>query len=305
MDRFPKKNMTAKILAVIFAMILWIFVMNEQNPPIEMSFQAPLELRNLAGNLVASDTPDFVRVKVRGPRSVVAALSQQDIKAYVDVKGLTEGENIVKVHTSIPSNLEVVEVMPDKLTVTLDSLVSRQLPVEIQTTGTLPPGSTLTQVTSSLKTVRVDGPRSQMDALTKVLAYVDISDKKANFTVEAQLTAINAEGKSIERLTITPQRTNVSVVLSGGSKKLVDVKTIVINESPRNIILKRITTAPDKVELYGESNLVDKIDAVYTDPISLANIDKPTNIEVKLQLKEGITAKNNTVIVHIDVEKKP
>ena len=304
MDRFPKKNMTAKILAVIFAIILWIFVMNEQNPPIEMFFQAPLEVRNLSGSLVANDTPDYVRVKIRGPRSVVAGMSQQDIKAYVDLKGLTEGENIVKVHTSVPANLEVVEVVPDKLAVNLDTLVSRQLPVEVRTTGTPAPGSNLRQAAPSLTTVRVDGPRHLMDALERVVAYVDISGKKDNFTVEVQLAAINAEGKSIEKLTINPRRANVSVALTGASKKVVDIKTIIVNETPKNVLIRRITTAPERVEIYGDANLVDKVDAVFTDPISMTNIDKATDIEVKLQLKEGITAKNNTVTVHIEVEKK-
>lgn len=304
MDRFPKKNMTAKILAVIFAIILWIFVMNEQNPPIEMFFQAPLEVRNLSSTLVASDTPDYIRVKVRGPRSVVAGMSQQDIKAYIDLKGLTEGENIVKIHTSVPSNLEVVEIVPDKLAVTLDAFAGRQMPVEVRTTGTPAPGSHFRQAASSVTTVQVDGPRHLMNVLEGVVAYVDISGKKDDFSAEVQLTAINADGKPIEKLTINPRRTNVSVSMTGASKKTVDVKTIVVNETPKNIFIKRITTTPDRVEIYGEASLIDKIDAVFTDPISMTNIDKSSDIEVKVQLKEGITAKNNTVTVHIDVEKR-
>lgn len=62
------KNVVMKIFAIILAIILWLYVMNEQNPPIESSFNIPLEVRNTATSNVVSDVPETVRIKIRGPR---------------------------------------------------------------------------------------------------------------------------------------------------------------------------------------------------------------------------------------------
>ena len=70
-SRLPKKNLTAKIIALIMAIILWVYVMNEQNPPVETSMDTPLEVRNLSTSVIAVDIPETVRVKVRGPRTLI------------------------------------------------------------------------------------------------------------------------------------------------------------------------------------------------------------------------------------------
>lgn len=304
MDRFPKKNLTAKILAVLFAIVLWIYVMNEQNPPIEVAFQVPLEVRNLSGQFTIYDVPDSVRIKVRGPRGVVASLSQQDIKAYVDLKGFTEGVSTAKVYTAIPGSVELVEITPDKVTARLEAVINKQATVEIWTNGNLPSGVAIAGTSSSIPQVQVEGPRTLLDSLYKVVAQVDLNGRNADFTAETPLMAIDREGRVIDGLTIRPGKVNVTVNVSGTSKKTVDIKPVFINELPKNVMVRHITTEPQQVEVYGMPNALAGVDFVYTVPINLAVIDKDVSIETKLQLKDGVSVKNNTVIVHIDVEKK-
>lgn len=304
MDRFPKKNLTAKILAVLFAIVLWIYVMNEQNPPIEVAFQVPLEVRNLSGQFTIYDVPDSVRIKVRGPRGVVASLSQQDIKAYVDLKGFTEGVSTAKVYAAIPGSVELVEITPDKVTARLEAVINKQATVEIWTNGNLPSGVAIAGTSSSIPQVQVEGPRTLLDSLYKVVAQVDLNGRNADFTAETPLMAIDREGRVIDGLTIRPGKVNVTVNVSGTSKKTVDIKPVFINELPKNVMVRHITTEPQQVEVYGMPNALAGVDFVYTVPINLAVIDKDVSIETKLQLKDGVSVKNNTVIVHIDVEKK-
>lgn len=304
MDRFPKKNLTAKILAVLFAIVLWIYVMNEQNPPIEVAFQVPLEVRNLSGQFTIYDVPDSVRIKVRGPRGVVASLSQQDIKAYVDLKGFTEGVSTAKVYAAIPGSVELVEITPDKVTARLEAVINKQATVEIWTNGNLPSGVAIAGTSSSIPQVQVEGPRTLLESLYKVVAQVDLNGRNADFTAETPLMAIDREGRVIDGLTIRPGKVNVTVNVSGTSKKTVDIKPVFINELPKNVMVRHITTEPQQVEVYGMPNALAGVDFVYTVPINLAVIDKDVSIETKLQLKDGVSVKNNTVIVHIDVEKK-
>ncbi len=305
MDRLPRKNIAAKILALILAIILWVYVMNEQNPPLETSFQVPLEIRNLGANYTVVDVPDSVRIKVRGTRGQLASIGVGDIKAYLDLKGIVEGRHAVLVHAVTPPGLELVEVNPDKVLLRLDTGVNRQLPVEVKTSGTPAPGAVVNKVVANLDQVTVEGPKSLVDAVGKVVAIVDVTGKKADFTSEAVVTVLDREGKELEGVTVYPGRINVSCTLTGAAlKKAVDVKIVIVGELPAGVVLRHLTTEPDKIEISGDPKVVDKTEQVYTEPINISGITKDVSHEVRLRPIEGITTNKDSIIVHISVGKQ-
>lgn len=306
MDRLPKKNLTAKVIAVIMAVILWVYVMNEQNPPVESTMEVPLEVRNLSTSMIAVDIPEVVRVKVRGPRTLIMRLTAKDIKSYVDLKGLSDGRNTLKVTTAIPASMELVEISPEKINFRLDTIASRQVPVETKVVGTPAASGVVGKVTANVGKVTVKGPSELLDTVTKVVAEVDITGKATDFTVNSPLVLVDDKDKKVEGLSISPGNTSIAVTFAPAiSKKVVDVKPNVIGILAKGIVLNQITIDPPQVELSGEAKVLEKIDFVYIEPINLAEIDKDTMIEVKLQLKEGVTVTKNTVMVNLNVEKKP
>ncbi|MBP2627894.1 MAG: YbbR family protein [Firmicutes bacterium] len=305
MDRLPKKNLTAKIIALIMAIVLWVYVMNEQNPPVEISMDIPLEVRNLSNSVMAVDIPDAVRVKVRGPRTLIVGLSQKDIKSYIDLKGLSDGRNTAKVNTAIPASLELVEVSPEKINFRLDTIASRQVPVEAKIIGTLPSGAAVGKITYSLPTVTVKGPSELLSTVVKAIADVDVSGQAADFTLNAPLSLVDENGKKVEGLSITPGNVSISLaVVPIVNKKLVDIKPNIIGILPKGIRLNQISINPEQVEISGDAKILEKIDFLYTEPVNITGIDKDTAIEVKLQFKEGVVSSKNTVIVNISTAKQ-
>lgn len=308
-DKFFKaseetKNIAPKVFAIILAIVLWLYVMNEQNPPIESSFTIPLEVRNIATSYVVVDAPDTVRVKIRGPRSIVAGVLNQDLKAYIDGKGLTEGRHSVKVNAALPLSLELVEINPDKIQLRLDTTISRQVPVEVRLSGTPAKGAVVGKVTASHDQVTLEGPKNLVATVEKVIAVADLSGKNADFTVGAKLVPVNREGKEVEGLTIYPDKTGVVIGLTAGIiKKVLDVKPVTQGELPPGLVIKSIITQPDKVEVRETvpGKGLDKLETIFTEPVNLSDISKDTDKEVKLVLQEGLTGTPGTVIVNIRV----
>lgn len=303
MGRIPGKNMTAKILSVILASILWIYVMNEQNPPVESTFTVPLESRNMAEGLVLVDAPEAVRVKVRGPRSIVAGALPKDLKAYVDAKGLREGRHSTKVYAQVPTSLELIEVNPDKLNLRIDAAQQRQLPIEIRLSGNSAAGAVLARATSNTANVSVEGPRSLIDTVEKVVAVIDLTGKNADYTTSVVLLALNREGKEVEGVAVNPGKINVNInLVRGANKKIVDIKPTVFGDLPSGVSLKRITTDPEKIEISGDPETLQKMDFIYTEPINLNEISKDSVKEVKLQLRDGLIAAKSSISVRIAVD---
>lgn len=296
------KNIVAKVVALVLATVLWLYVMNEQNPPIETTFNAPLEIRNVAQSTIIMDAPETVRVKLRGPRSLVAGVMPKDIKPFIDVKGLAEGRHSLKVNVLLPASLELVEITPDKTSVKIDAAMQRKLAVSVRMTGIAGTGIVVGKTAANPGQVTVQGPKSIIDAIDKVVASVDLTGKTKDISEDVPVIIYGRDGREIEGLLVSPPKVTVTAALSQiPDKKTVDVKTVVYGDLPTGITLHRISGTPDKVELQGDPFVLEKIEFIYTEPINISGIDKTVTKNVKLQLKEGVTAIPDTISVQLEV----
>ena len=248
MNYFLGRNLLPKLLAILVALILWIFVMNEQNPPVEGTFQVSLTSRNLSGKMIVMEAPESVRVKVRGLRNAIAGAAGRNFQAYVDLKGLSPGQYDLPVAVALPPGYELLEVVPAKVNVKIEAVQSRNFPVEARLTGPIVGQMTLGKVEVTPKTVTITGPQSILDSVGKVLAPVEIRDRTPAFAIEAKLFIAGVDGNELKSLKVDPTQVKVSGVLEPGViTKTVDVKTVLTGNLPEGVLLRRVFTEPAKV----------------------------------------------------------
>lgn len=299
-ERFGKNTM-AKILSLILATVLWVYVMNEQNPPVDMSFTVQPEVRNVAAGLVLTDGPGSVRIRVRGPRRVLAGLQGGDIRAYIDLSNVGEGTQTLPVRGVVPAGLELLEISPDKVTVTLDAVVSKTVPVRVRTTGNLPPGSVLGNIAVSPSQVLLQGPRRKLDAVDQVTAVVDVSDQKGDFTVPVSVKVVARDGQELSGVTAKPDTVQVTVPIRSQAVKAVDVKPLVTGQPAAGYSVTSITTEPSRVDLQGLPESLAKVDALYTTVVNIDGLNKDGVFDAKLQVPAGLTPAVETVKVRVTV----
>ena len=100
-NQTPNRNSwLVRIMSVVCACILWVYVMNEQNPITTKTFQVPLTAQNLAEDMVVKDLPETVNVKVSGTRSQIAVLREGDVKAFIDFTDAPKGRNTYNVQAT-------------------------------------------------------------------------------------------------------------------------------------------------------------------------------------------------------------
>ena len=78
MFKLLTENWTLKLLSLVFALILWMFIMGERR--LEVGYRVPLELQNIPAELmIANEVPSLVDVRVSGPRTLLMKVSDNDI----------------------------------------------------------------------------------------------------------------------------------------------------------------------------------------------------------------------------------
>ena len=301
-----QRNLAAKIVAILVAVILWGYVMNEQNPSTEGSFTAKVQLVNVPEGYKVTQGTDKVRVTVRGVRSLFVSSGDEDFEARVNLKEAKEGKAEYKVHVKLPQGFELVDVQPGTVEVTLDPIVRRKVRADISINGSPASGVTVANVSQASADVIVEGPSTAVNEVDRLIGYVGLTSKNdRDFGLQVPLTAIDADGKEVAGVSIQPATMYVAVQMARGlTKKIVTINPVVDSDLPVNLELVSVKSDPTQIEIAGAENIIANLTSVNTDKISLADVLGNTKKTAKLALPAGVTVTNHDVLVHIVVKDK-
>ena len=113
------ENLGTKLLSLAFATLLWMMVVGEKRS--EMSLTVPVELTALPDDLViVSRVPEAVRVRLSGPRTVLAGMNAQSLSVLLDLDGAQPGTNTFEnlgARMRLPKRIEVTYVSPSTIPV--------------------------------------------------------------------------------------------------------------------------------------------------------------------------------------------
>lgn len=300
-----RKNLPVKILALIASIIMWGYVMNEENPSVNGRYTVPVEIVNAPEGYDVNMGVREVTLKVRAPRSLMAAAHESDFKAVIDLSGDTEGEYDEKIRTVIPQGFELLGMSDDTVHVTMEALIAHGVPVDIVVNGKAAQGMELGEITPAQQYVNVYGPRHLVDSIVKASGKIKLADNNSDFTMRVKLTAVTADGENINNLAVLPGELDVTVQLvPGEGKKIVPVKPAVSGILPEGYVLGEVTVQPNQVELAGANKTLADIKNVDTVPVSLHGVTSTLDKDVELSLPEGIASTVKKVTLHIVIKSK-
>ena len=300
-----RKNLPVKILALIASIIMWGYVMNEENPSVNGRYTVPVEIINAPEGYDVNMGVREVTLKVRAPRSLMAAAHESDFKAVIDLSGDTEGEYDEKIRTVIPQGFELLGMSDDTVHVTMEALIAHGVPVDIVVNGKAAQGMELGDIKPAQQYVNVYGPRHLVDSIARASGKIRLADNNSDFTMRVKLTAVTADGENINDLAVLPGELDVTVQLvPGEGKKIVPVKPAVNGILPEGYVLGEVTVQPNQVEVAGANKTLADIKSVDTVPVSLHGVTSTLDKDVELSLPEGIASTVKKVTLHIVIKSK-
>lgn len=298
------------ILAVVLAFGFWAWVTNNSDPDRRRDFPNVLvSLIDQPEGLAVTDySPATVTVSIWGPRSVVSnpTLGVGNVAANIDLKDVKPGTQQVPVH--VQSDLKSVRkksATPADVQVTVERSIEKTLPVTVPMPSQ--PGVTVNSITTTPTEVRVSGPESKVNAVTQVAAAFDIGDRTANFQTTVDVKALDAGGREVAGVTLSPSRVTVAIDLTDNrNERLVPVVTPNVTGAPApGFQFNRIDITPIQVTLAGNPQAIRTVPNVPTQPISIEGLNQPTTLTVQLdtsKLPAGVTIKNNVTSVQVQID---
>ncbi|HUI08644.1 MAG TPA: CdaR family protein [Verrucomicrobiae bacterium] len=201
--RWLRSNAGLKIIALVLAICTWSFV-NHITSDSRTINGVPLEVRVKPGLSALRTSISTVNVTVRGTREDVRQVSRQDLSAVVDLthdarRGLISVELTPRA-IQHSRRVQVTEVDPREVTVNVDEIIERELPVQPQFAGELPPGLAIERVITKPEKIDVKGPKTLLNKMSAVTTLpVDVTGRRTSFRERVELTPLQLPEGLAER----------------------------------------------------------------------------------------------------------
>ena len=316
------KNLGFKILAVVFAFILWLVVYNTDDPTITVSYTTNVTVENAS---VVTDMnkcyevlngTNTVSFAVTAKRSVLNKLEDTDFTAVADMNRMIVNEDGDKANvpieiTSKRSNSSLKYNEKNKyLEVSLEDLMKRRFIITADTSGKVADGYALGEVTvTNPNVLNVSGPASIVNKIDSVVATIDVDGMSMNLSDNVIPALYDADGQEIDTTKLKLSNTTVTI-----SAKILSVKEIPLVFSTSGVPygdnrVVEINSKPETIKVKGSSTTLNPLSSLNIPGdvlnVSGASEDITTTIDISEYLPDGVelvNASDATVTVTVRIE---
>lgn len=303
-DLIRKENLLARVICLLVACGLWVYVMTDQNPIVERNVEVRLQQMNLPSNMMVFNVPNKVVVKIRGTRTKVSDNLENKITASLNLKNVTEGQQSVPVKVSFGAG-DVVQVVPSEVSVYVDTVSEKRVPVITRIVGAVSNDLTIGHSVITPAEVTLRGATHRIDKVNKVVAPIDVTDHQGDFQAESELVAVSDDGYDIPNMKIIPERVMVQATMVSQMLSVdIPVKLVVSGELPKGVTVTKAEILPDKVRITAPPSLLKELKAINTKPVDVSKLLGSTVLAAELDLPEKVIPELRTVQIRLSVERQ-
>ncbi len=310
--RWFKRHLNALFTALILAIAVWVSAVLDSDPNQQgwLPYTVPLETRGLPADMVVTDgLPRTVRLRVRAPQSVWERLSNDAslVEAVADLTTITSpGTYIVPVQITIHARpVQILEYNPQELTLTLDHLASRTLPVEVEQTGEVALGYYTSRPLVSPPQVTLSGPAGQLEQVTRVVVTVDLNNARETIRRTLRPIPLDEDGHPVAGLSTEPETVALTIpVRQLGGYRDVAVKVVLQGQVAQGYRITNVSVSPPVVTVFSQDpELVRALPGyVETEPLDITGATDDVDASLKIHLPDGVTLVGlESVLVQVNI----
>ncbi|MFZ2412797.1 MAG: CdaR family protein [Candidatus Cryosericum sp.] len=302
----------SKIVSVLLAVLLWVYVVGVRGPDTTKSIEAQLIAVNVPQGYVLAGTLPTVTVTLRGPMNTLWNVTSGYVTPTVDLRGRSDGSFIASVQAQVAglAGVTVETVVPKEINVQLERLETATVPVHAEVSGKLPPSMVLGTLRFEPETIEVSGPSSLVSQV-KEAALIVALDKLGtpvggNLTIAGDVIAYDASGNVIEGVLLSP-RSAVAIlpILDAATLKTVPVTPSITGHPMGGYAVASGSCTPAIVMVTGTSEMLSQIQTISTTAVDVSGDSGILTKQVELILPPGVSlvSGNKAVSCRVVIEQ--
>lgn len=300
---FKRHNILTKLLSLILAIVLWLFVMSTESLDREITFSVPLMLEGTQTlqqehQLAVIDGQDAqVTVRISGKTPGIFLVNRANITASVDVSTLDEAKTYEDLPISIAlpqsnASLKVKNLKPEAVSLTLDEITSMRVPVHTAFDGAAQENYFLEVAGTNISSVNVSGPQSILNTIESAFVTIPIANLTETQAIESNFVLVDSEGQPVDARYLTYMDTPIQVTVE--VYKVANVPLMVELRESGEVTQDMVSTEidPKTIQVYGTPSRIDAMQSISLGIIDLATAQNEHKIPRQIRLPSGVTLMN-------------
>ena len=279
------KNTKIKIISLLSAIVLWMYVMAVVDPEDTKLYEnIPITITNLNEikdlGLVVDPDPN------KGPKIL--------IDVYGTVSNPIEGQNQLYLRASVNDKV-TTEFKSDTIVINLEKSIEEEKNITVNITGVYK--DNVDKVDLDKTKVVVSGPRSSVDSVKYVQATFDANKESVDTkSTELELKALDSEMNEVDHVTL--EFNKVTAKVSYFQQKQVKINPIFSSNESNLVQDQDFTIIPSEINIKGKSDVINNIDSINTKIINVDELGTNNKI-VDLDIPDGINADKDSVTIKL------
>lgn len=312
-------NLGLKIGSAMFAIVLWLLVVNTIDPVTTGTFSnIQVELINV--DAITSqgkvydilDDSDNISVRVTANRSILEALKSSDFTATADMKEMVVANTVPIEVACNKYSTHIEEIVPKVKTVkiSIEDSATKQFAISVVTTGTPGEGFAAGEAVCSPNVLKVSGPASVVNKISKVIVEADVSDMTTAYNNTLSPKFYDNDGELIESTRLTYRVSDIAVNIEMLRTKSIKLDFGVVGEPEEHYGFIGTVCSPETITIAGTISELSKITEIEIPNNEVDIAGATDNVQMMISiveyLPEGIKlvdADEGSVLVTAIIEK--
>ena len=311
-----KSKLGSFLLSLLIAFGLWMYVITEVSPnsewtyhdiPVYLEGETLLKERSLIITDISSTNVDLT---LSGNRTDLNQLSRDNITLKADMTKIYDpGVHKIGYDSSYPGNIPAnafnrVNQDPDSISVTVERLERKEVPVVIIYQGRAPEGYVVRRadVVMDNEEIQVTGPASAVSQITQAVINIDLNNQTESISADYRYTLCDENGAGVNSELITVNVEDVHVDLTIHRRKQVELVVTILaggGATEENAIVK---LDPETIQISGSDIALEQVgDVINLGTINLADYETASQIRFTIPTYEGVTNDSGETEVIVDL----
>lgn len=309
LEKLIFRNLGLKVIALVFATMLWFLVTNINDPVTTLQF-TNVQVKLLNTSLITNrgevysvlDNTDVIPVVVvTAPRSVIDSLGADNIVATADVQDMSTLDTVGITLSTNKYNNEItnIEGSIDAVRLNIEEKKTKSIALQIASSGEVADGYILSEITPEQNQVRISGAESVVDSVSTASVTVDVSGATANINTSAEVRLYDDNDELINTAGLTMNISSVKVSATVLPVKEVSL-TVETSGTPAAgyMATGEVTAEPASVKLAGRSAALAKVETITipAEELDLTDAQESVTktIDIRNYLPEGVFLADNS-----------
>ncbi len=294
---FKKHDVFSKILAVLIAIVLWLYVAGAND------FEESFKIKNIAPSFVGIEelatsknlmiVGEYnVDIEVSGSRNDILRLNEADIRVEADLSMVSaSGTYEIPYTVSLPSSSYTLRnKIPQKLTVKFDEEDVNLVPVKVNTDGLAADGYVVDKgnIVISPKELKLVGLQEDVEQVAYAEVVLSQKDLKKGLSGEFSYTFFDADGKVLKNVSVQTDHKTLDVTIPVLKTKEVPL-SLDIQGSDAFKKYVNYTFEPATIKIAGEEDVVEQTTTIVAGAVKISDISSGMTKSFSLSLPDGIS----------------